>query len=456
MKMSFKNRIATYQILVSSSLIALVFILVYAIVHRTVYDNIDAALSIEAYKHTDEVLILPDSIYFENKGEWEEREHREAQVLPVFIQLVNADGELMDKSPNLKDQTLLYDITYEAGYHFDGWLNGEALRQIQIPLFDETAEVKGYIVAAMSMQASVLVLRNLAWVELISFPIVVLLLFWMSRYLADKSIAPIKEITQVAKHTSRHFLDSRVPLPDSRDELYDLSISINSLLDRIQHAFQGEKQFTSQASHELRTPLATLRGSLEVLIRKSRQQEEYETTIKSALAQIDRMAVLSDQLLTLARMDSDAVTPHSRPVGIILEEVISELYPPLQEKQMQVDVQLNDCEAYEIPDYFSILIIRNLLANAIKYAPSQSTVFVHLRQVEKGLELVVADQGPGISAEDQGKIFQAFFRASAQRQGQTPGSGLGLSIVQKAVSAIGGSIKVESELGQGSRFIVNL
>lgn len=456
MKMSFKNRIATYQILVSSSLIALVFVLVYAIVHRTVYDNIDAALSIEAYKHTDEVVILPDSIYFVNKGEWEEREHREAQVLPVFIQLVNAEGVLMDKSPNLKDQTLPYDINYEAGYHFDGLLNGEALRQIQIPLFDETVEVKGYIVAAMSMQASVLVLRNLAWVEIISFPIVVLLLFGVSRSLADKSIAPIKEITQVAKHTSQHFLDSRVPIPDSRDELYDLSISINSLLDRIQHAFQGEKQFTSEASHELRTPLATLRGSLEVLIRKPRQQEEYEATIKSALAQIDRMSILSDQLLTLARMDSDAVAPSNRPVGIILEEVISDLYPSLAQKGMEVDLQLNDCEAFEIPDYFSILIIRNLLANAIKYAPAESSISVHLHKVENGLELIVADQGPGISAEDQRKIFEAFYRGTAQKQGETPGSGLGLSIVQKAVAAIGGQISLDSELGKGSRFIVNL
>ncbi|WP_421752989.1 sensor histidine kinase [Croceimicrobium sp.] len=454
MNLSFKDRIAFYYLVATSALVALAFLLVYGIVYQTVYDNMDRVLSIEAYKHTTEVIVKGDSIHFINKGEWEEREHREAQVLPVFIQLMNSKGDLMDKSPNLKDQQLLFRPEYEGGHHFDASLNDEVLRQIQIPLRSKD-KLQGYIIAAMSMQASIQVLRKLAWAEAISFPVVLISLFYITRSLADRSIKPIKEITRTARRTSKRFLDERVPLPEKQDELYDLSKSINALLDRLQHAFQGEKQFSSDASHELRTPLATLRGSLEVLIRKPRSQEEYETTIKSALLQIDRMADLSDQLLVLARMDSEALNLNPQALGIVLEEVLSSLHPAIQAKNLEIHLDLHQLESEEIPGYFGSLIFQNLIGNAVKYSPEFSTIRVEAETNEQGLSCSVCDQGPGISKEEQSQIFQAFYRSPKAMKNGAPGSGLGLSIAQRAAEAIEARIELQSEPSKGTCFKVH-
>lgn len=455
MKLSFKDRIAFYYLAATTALVAIAFLLVYGIVYQTVYDNMDQVLSIEAYKHTTEVIIEGDSIHFINKGEWEEREHREAQVLPVFIQLMNSKGELMDKSPNLKNQELLFHPEYEGGHHFDASLNDEVLRQIQIPLRTKD-KLQGYILAAMSMQASIQVLRKLAWAEAISFPVVLISLFYITRSLADRSIRPIKEITRTAGRTSKRFLDERVPLPAKQDELYDLSQSINALLDRLQHAFKGEKQFSSDASHELRTPLATLRGSLEVLIRKARSQEEYEATIKSALVQIDRMADLSDQLLVLARMDSEALNLNQQALGIVIEEVLSSLHPLIQAKNLKVHLDLHQLESQEIPAYFGTLIFQNLIGNAVKYSPESSELRIEANSTETGFTCSICDQGPGIPKEEQAQIFQAFYRSPQAIQNGAPGSGLGLSIAQRAAEAIEARIELQSEAGKGTCFYLHL
>lgn len=451
MTLSFKNRIAFYYLFASSAVIALVFLLLYVIVRKTVYENLDRVLSIEAYKHTSEVSFRGDSIYFTNKDEWEEREHREAQVLPVFIQLMGPRGRLMDKSPNLKGQSLAFFPQKNEAYHLDALLNDEALRQIQIPLQNQ-GQIQGYIIAAMSMQAYTEALNRLAWVELISFPVVLVILFLVTRRLADRSIRPIKEITATAQKTSKTQLSERVKLPEISDELYDLSLAINNLLDRIQHAFQGEKQFTSSASHELRTPLAALRGNFEVLLRKDREVSDYKESIVKSLQQIDRMSDLSEQLLTLARMDSESVESQKQSIGLLIEESLSDYEELIASKQLKVKLDYQNLEASEVPENLSFLILKNIIGNALKYSPPGGILSIVLKSQQHNLICSISDQGPGIKEDEQGEIFKAFYRTNEARNGENFGSGLGLSIASRAAEAINASIELKSKPGEGSSF----
>jgi signal transduction histidine kinase len=451
MKLSFKNRIALNYLWATSAVVAVVFLLVYFIVRQTIYENVDRVLSIEAYKHTAEVSIVGDSIFFINKGEWEEREHREAQVLPVFIQLMGPQGNLMDKSPNLKDQALKFLNNTDEAIHLDAMLNEEALRQIQIPLQNKGA-TKGYIIAAMSMQANYEALRRLAWVELISFPVVLVILFFITRRLAARSIRPIMEITKTARRTSQKKLDERVPLPETEDELYELSEAINNLLDRIQHAFQGEKQFTSNASHELRTPLAALRGNFEVLLRKDREVSDYKQSIEKSLQQIDRMSDLSEQLLTLARMDSESVASQKQAIGLLIEESLSDYEELIAAKEIHVKLKYQNLEAAEVPENLSFLILKNIIGNALKYSPAHGQLSIELKRAQSKLICTISDEGPGINTEEQGEIFKAFYRADEARKSDNVGSGLGLSIASRAAEAINASIELKSKPGAGSSF----
>ena len=113
---------------------AVAFTVVYFVVQGTVYQNLDNDLSFEAEKHTDEIRIVGDSIKIKNKKEWEEREHLEVQINPVFIQILDKNGKFMDNSPNLKNHVLAYNPEQKFGGHFNETLNNRAIRQVQIPI----------------------------------------------------------------------------------------------------------------------------------------------------------------------------------------------------------------------------------------------------------------------------------------------------------------------------------
>lgn len=449
MTLSYKDRIAFYYMIATAVIMAFVFGVIYFLVQETVFRQLDSDLSIEAQKHTAEIYISNDSIYFINKAEWEEREHRESQVNPVFIQLINKQGDLMDKSPNLKEDFLPFEQAEFKG-HFNAELNGRAIRQVQLPVV-ENGKTKGYILAAMSSESSKTVLRMLRNILIVSFLIVLIGLYFISRFLAGRSIKPIKEISNTITRITRNNLKERVRLPQNKDELFNLSSEFNELLERIENAIEREKQFTSDASHELRTPLATLRGTLEVLIRKPRTQIEYEEKITYSLIEIERMSDTLEQLLLLARLDTKSKINNSNHVSLttLVDESLSRFRKNIEEKELKINVFAN-AEDSLVPYYYSSLIVDNVLNNAIKYSNKKGSINIEIKKNGESIQCVIRDEGIGIKKEDLKNIFDNFFRSDALLHKNRYGNGLGLSIVKKCADAIQASLNINSELGQGT------
>jgi len=455
MNLSFKNRLAFYYMLATAIIMAMVFSIVYFIVQNTVYQNLDNMLSFEARKHTKEIKIKENSLYFTHKEEWEELEHREVHINPVFIQIIDASGRLMDKSPNLKNEELPFEGTKKLGENFNAKLNNHSIRQVQIPI-EHHEEIKGYIIAAMSLEDSKMVILNLRNTLLILFPIVLIGLFFVSRYLAGRSIIPIQNITNTTNRITKSTLNERVTLPRNKDELYDLSASINELLNRIENTLQREQQFTSDASHELRTPLSTLRGTLEVLIRKPRTQQEYEDKVKISLSEVDKMTHTLEQLFLLARFDSQKPTIQNEKESLtkIVTKIIDSYSKAISSKNLRVIFNSQGIKNDLVPYYYSHLILDNIVLNAIKYSKDNSEVIISFNRNEKGLVCAIKDEGIGIKKEDLEKVFNPFFRSDALHHKDIIGNGLGLSIAKKAALAINATIAVESELNKGTIFLV--
>lgn len=455
MRLSFKNRIALHYMIATAVITAVAFTVVYFVVQGTVYQNLDNDLSFEAEKHTDEIRIIGDSIKIKNKKEWEEREHREVQVNPVFIQILNKKGKFMDKSPNLKEDVLTFNPQQNYGGHFDETLNSRAIRQVQLPI-EENGEIKGFILAAMSMESSKMVLLNLRNVLVISYLFLLAGLYYMSRYLAGRGIIPVKVITETTKRITQNNLNERVILPHNKDELYDLSFNINELLQRIENAIERKRQFTSDASHELRTPLSTLKGTLEVLIRKPREQSEYEDKIKFSLSEIDRMTDTIEQLLLLARLDVDSRTMDRSlvPLPNIIDEILSGQKKQILQKKLTIAFQKGVLLEEMVPQYHTQLIMENIIGNAIKYAKEASTIHIEITRSGPKVICNVQDEGIGIKKEDLDNVFKRFFRSDALHHKNIPGNGLGLSIAKKAADAINAEIHVESEFGVGTTFTI--
>src|SRR5680860_199888 len=414
MSLSFRNRIALHYMIATAIIMAVAFTVVYFVVQGTVYQNLDNDLSFEAEKHTGEISIVGDSIKIKNRKEWEEREHREVQVNPVFIQILGKDGNFMDKSPNLKENVLAFNPKQNYGGHFSETLNNRAIRQVQIPI-EQNGKIKGFIVAAMSLESSKMVLLNLRNVLIVTYLVLLTGLYFISRYIAGRGIIPVKVITGTTKRITQNSLNERVILPQNKDELYDLSFGINELLQRIENAVERERQFTSDASHELRTPLSTIRGTLEILIRKPRKQEEYEDKIKFSLSEIDRMTDTIEQLLLLARLETSSKTSSESFVSLptLTDEILSRYKKAILEKELSIDVHNEVSVESMVPSYYTKLIMDNIIGNAIKYSKNATKVHITIEQLDSKIVCKVKDEGIGIKNEDLDNLFSHFFRSEA-------------------------------------------
>ena len=452
MRLNFTNRIAFHYMIATAVITALAFGTIYFAVHETVFANLDSDLSFEARKHSKEIQFSADSIKFMHKREWEEREHREVQVNPVFIQLMNREGLVMDKSPNLKTDFLMFNNS-KFGGHFNSQISNTSIRQVQIPI-EQDGKIKGYIIAAISSESALSILQKLRNVLLISYLIILGGLYFVSRFLADRSIRPVKEVTSTITRITKNNLKERVALPHNKDEIYDLSMGFNGLLDRIENALERERQFTSDASHELRTPLATLRGTLEVLIRKPRTQKEYEEKVTFSLSEIGKMTSTLEQLLLLARLDSNSKENDFIPLPTILDESLTLFKNQIVQKNLKINLHFDSEKEFLVPHYYTKLIVDNVLSNAIKYSENNNTVHIELEEVDGRVVCSIKDEGIGIKEEDLNNIYDSFFRSDALHHKHISGTGLGLSIVRKCTDAIQAKLNVESTLGEGTTVTV--
>ncbi|MFH4964038.1 HAMP domain-containing sensor histidine kinase [Gaetbulibacter sp. M235] len=456
MNLSFKNRIALHYMIATAIIMAVIFSAVFFVVQETMYQNIDNDLTFEASKHSGEIQIIDNAIHFINKKEWEEMEHREIQINPVFIQIIDTLGKVMDKSPNLKSDVLPFKNSEKYSTHFNTYLKDKAIRQIQKPI-QSNGETKGYLLAAMSLEPSMMVLIKLRNVLIISFSLMLSVLYFISRYLAGRSIIPVKNITETTNHITKNNLNERVELPFYKDELYDLSFGINKLLKRIEDAIERERQFTSDASHELRTPLSSLRGTLEVLIRKPRTQEEYESKIKYGLSEIDRMSQTLEQLLLLARLNSTSKIINNNEdisLPILIEEILSRNNNEILSKNLSVELKSETSENVVVPKYHANLILDNIINNAIKYSKKNTQIHISITNPKNNIICIIKDEGIGIKNDDIPYLFNHFFRSDALEHKHIYGNGLGLSIAQKSAEAINAKIYVESSINSGSIFTI--
>ena len=451
MNTSYKERIARRLTWVTALIFSLVFLIIYLVANYTVIRNIDRELQLEIDKHKEEIFLVDGKIRFLHMDEWEEMEHAQIQLNPIFIEIVDMEGNSMDRSPNLNENYLSF--SPEKSENKEAWtqkIGSREVRQRQIPLFN-AGKQEGYLLLAKSFADARELLDNLRNVLLLIYPSILISLYLTMRYLAGKSIEPLEKISQKTNQITQENLNERIPETGANDEIGQLSRSINNLLGRLEQALQREQQFTSDTSHELRTPLAVLRGTLEVLIRKPRTAEEYEQKVKTALGSIDRMSTMIDQLLALARVENGKnLVKEELELIAFLEELADQF--SLEKQQKVVFQSLLSLPIYVRTNEKSLeMILGNLLENAFKYSQEGNEVFLRVGR-EKEAFIEVVDSGCGIATEQLDQIFDPFFRAQEALDHGIPGTGLGLAIVKKLAQESGIQLSVRSEKDKGSTF----
>lgn len=450
---SFKNRIAFNYIVSGSFLIAVVFVFIYSVVKYSVNNHINEEIQEELNKHLNDISTDSNDTYLIQVDQWRAREHNSISVNPVFVEFYDNHKEIIDKSPNLKNSNIQL-LNNVNNKFIDTKLNSIPIRQIQTPIINK-GKIVGYLVVAMSLEdfQIVLILKNIL---LITFPLILILLFLIARFFAGKSIKPVKTIIETSSQITKDNLKTRIPLPFNKDELYVLSENINHLLDRVENAIDREKQFTSDASHELRTPLAVIKGTLEVLIRKPRNQQEYEERIQFCVSEVDRLNHMVDQLLLLARFENQKQNIKKETIylnALILDNLIR-FSDKIDNKKIKVITSFNDDYYINSDNYLISIIFSNLISNAIKYSNNETDLTIKLFEDNNSILFSLSDKGMGIAATDIDKIFTSFFRSDVVNHSEIKGTGLGLSIVKRLCDLLKIEITLTSEINKGTTFIL--
>ena len=290
------------------------------------------------------------------------------------------------------------------------------------------------------------------------FPFALILAGGGGWLLAHRALKPVDRMTDTARRIDAGRLHERIAPTGARDELDRLAGTLNGMLGRIESAFTEMRQFTADASHELQTPLTILRGEIEVALRARRTEEEYTEVLKSALEEVERISVLVEGLLLLARSDAGVLKADLATVDLnfVAEEVLDRAGPLARRKS--VSLKLGELEPLSVSGDFALLrrLLLNLVDNGIKYTPSGGVVKVSISRSGDLAVLSVQDSGPGIPPEEREKVFQRFYRSPEARASGQGGSGLGLSIVKSIVDAHHGQVELTSPPGGGSAFKVSL
>lgn len=279
--------------------------------------------------------------------------------------------------------------------------------------------------------------------------VVLLLLFGVSRKIAYNSTKPVREIINIANTITHNNLSARIPLPNHQDELYELSETINNLLDRIEYAVEREKSFTSYASHEFRTPLAVLKGTMEVLIRKSRSEAEYKERINFCIKEVDNLNDMVEQLLVLTRYEEGkrSLNYANYPLEDLIDNAVSLFSDDILQKKLNIvsTVSPKDMAIYTDENSFST-ILNNLLSNAVKYSNDEGRIEIRTHKEDRRLILEIENTGRGIAAEELEDIFDKFYRSSGNQH--VKGFGLGLPIVKRFCTLLNIEIEITSEVGK--------
>ena len=470
--MSLRNRIAFYYTIMTAFLIALVFAVIYFTVERIVYRQFDEEIKKEISEILSEAHISTHDFKGfsslqnqdidasdsdnDNDNDSDSKKKKKINIDTEFIQLVDSTGQVVNKSTSLSWCVLAFNPNQTGTAYFNSNFGGVKVRQAQVPLVKSNGTTEGYLIVAVPLKNALIVLRDLQDIFFFSFPVIILTLFILTRLIAGKSIRPIEKVITTAEKITQAHLDHRIPLPFHHDELYRLSATFNALLDRMEDAFQREKHFTANASHELKTPLSIVKGTLEVLVRKPREREHYETKIQFCLKELNRMASLIDQLLVLARYENNKMNPHIESVALSahIESVVERMQPSASTKDISITVDHTENARIAADPGMLDMILGNILSNAIKYSPIGSSVAIAVKQNANTIVCSISDQGIGIPEEKLHAIFERFYRVDESRNSSTGGFGLGLSIVKKLADLQHIKVGVTSGTDSGTTFFL--
>jgi len=463
MMRSLRARLLVGMILSAAVLLTGFGGLVYAMVRHSLYAEFDSALVTTAHALAASAEWDDDEFEIDLHAERVPEFQREQR--PAYFQFWSESGEVLLRSPSLgandlsrlggtmaspviADQLLPRSLPGRAigirlvpgdGEHRER----DAARQVTLVVARNTVNLRAR-------------LRQLLWALLGAGGGVLAAALLISAVVVRRGLRPLDTLAARIETIREDDLGDRVPTERLPTELLPVGEKLNGLLERLQTAFQRERRFTADVAHELRTPLAGIRSTLEVSLSRPRQAEEYHTALLDCLDIAKRMEAMVTNLLTLARLDSGQAT--FRQEEVCLSKLLDSCWRPFADEAQKRDVAYHSTVSPDLvctTDRDNLaMVLTNILANAVEYANEGGHVEVSARTAGDAIELEVTNTGCGLTPEQASRVFDRFWRGDASRTGTGLHCGLGLSLVQRILTALGGT--ADAGVGDDGTFRITL
>ena len=385
-----------------------------------------------------------------------------------WTQMRNAQGEIIASTADLTNAPLpLSDVglkTVQGGaafYEIANVENAPVLIYSQ-PLKTDNV-VTGIVQMASPFGEREQSLHNLGLILIVGSALAILIAFVLCWIVGGTALQPIQRITQTAQAIgAEHNFSRRVQHTGPNDEVGQLATTFNSMLTELESAYKQleqaldtQRRFVADASHELRTPLTTVRGNLALLSHEPPlAPEERAEVVGDTREEIERLIRLVNQLLTLARADAGQPLKQE---PFALEPLLEDVYRQIKTLAPERNITRGNFDDVRVRGNRDALkqVLVILLDNALVHTNADAQIAFDTKRVNAHVEIRVRDTGAGMSPETMKHIFERFYRGDASRTGRRS-TGLGLAIAQDLVQAQNGTLRVASEIGQGSEFIVTL
>lgn len=431
-----------------------ILLLVFLILYFRLQSNLDSSIDNGLRSRSDDVAALvyqADSGLAQGSGATRLSEAGES-----FAQVLTVNGEVFDSTPGATRPALTPTETSSLS-------SPSILDNRQVSGIEGAARLLATPISAQGMDLILIVgtstseqsdaLNGLLAAFLVGGPIAILLSSGLGYLLASAGLAPVEALRRQAELITLERGGERLPLPDAKDEVRRLGETLNAMLERLEESFARERAFVADAGHELRTPLAILRSELEVTLRNDQFDEETGAALRRAVEEVDLLARLAEDLLTVASVQEGELEIHPVPtdVRMLLESLVTRFSDRLATDGRTIDL---DAPAKLVVPMDPLRIrqaVINLIDNALRHGGDP--IVVRARRDEEFLLLEVQDNGPGIPEDFVVGAFERFTRLDQSRAGG--GTGLGLAIVRAIVQAHGGDATIE-RVDYGARVCLRL
>jgi heavy metal sensor kinase len=278
------------------------------------------------------------------------------------------------------------------------------------------------------------------------------------RYMAGRALAPLAQLSAEARTIDVADLTQRLTVHGAGDELDELALAFNETLGRLEHAVGDMKQFSTALAHELRTPLAALRGEAELALTHAQSAEDYRRGLATQLEEMDRLARLITELLTLARAEAGDIVLRKQVVdlGALCQTVAQSLEPVARARELSLCCETGQSVMVTGDAGWLERLLLNLVDNAIAFTPAGGRIVIRVTSANGVAQLEVEDTGIGMSDDAIARVFDRFYQADPSRSARGGGVGLGLSLARWIAQRHNASISVQSQPGRGSTFRVSL